>query len=248
MLDALDRRLARQDTGDREEAGLEHRVDQAAQAGLARDARGVDHEQPQPLVEDALLERARQPIPGLVGRMRTVEQQGCAGLRQGQHVDPVQEAELMAGHEARPADQVGSANRPRSESQVRNGLRTRLVRIVDEVALRVAALVLGQDLHAVLVRTHGAVGTEPVEHGPHDVVGLDVELGLVVQAGAGYVVEDTHGKAVAGLGPGQLVEHGLDHGRGEVLGRQPVTAADHPRHRRPLPVATARARVVTTSR
>ena len=67
VLDARDGFLARQHAGDREEAGLQDGVDPAAEAGVARDLRGVDHEQAQLLVDDLLLHRARQTVPRLLG-------------------------------------------------------------------------------------------------------------------------------------------------------------------------------------
>ena len=55
VLDALHGFIARQHAGDREEAGLQHRIDPAAKPGVARDLRSVDDEQPQALVDDFLL-------------------------------------------------------------------------------------------------------------------------------------------------------------------------------------------------
>ena len=48
----------------------------------------------------------------------------------------------------------------------------------------------------------------------------------------GHVVVDADGEPGAGRVGGQLVEDGLDHGRVELLRRQPVAASDDPRQRR----------------
>ena len=46
----------------------------------------------------------------------------------------------MAGDEVGLADQVGRADRPRAEAQVRDGDRAGLLRVVDEVALGVVSV------------------------------------------------------------------------------------------------------------
>ena len=50
----------------REEAGLHDGVDAAAHARLAGHLVGVDHEEPEPLLDDLLLHLARQVVPDLV--------------------------------------------------------------------------------------------------------------------------------------------------------------------------------------
>ena len=56
--------------------------------------------------------------------------------RKPEHVDPVEERRLMAGDEIGRLDQVGRMDRPLAEAQMRDRLRPRLVRVVDEIALR----------------------------------------------------------------------------------------------------------------
>ena len=92
VLDAGDRLLARQHAGDREEAGLQHGVDAAAEPHLARDLGRVDDEEAQLLVDDLLLHRARQMVPDLVRAVGAVEQEGGARRGQPQHVDAAEEA------------------------------------------------------------------------------------------------------------------------------------------------------------
>ena len=123
-------------------------------------------------------------------------------------------------------------NRLRPEAQMRDRLRARLVRIVDEVALRMQPGVLGDDLHAVLVGAHRAVGAEAVEHRLYQVGRLDPECRIRCQAGMRHVVVDADGEAVAGLAAAEFVEHRLRHRRVEVLRRKPIAATDHQRHGR----------------
>ena len=139
-LDPLDRLLARHHAGDGEEAGLQDDVDPSGEADLAGDPAGVDHVQVDVLGEDLLLDRAGQRIPHLVRRARAVEQQRRAVRRPAEHVGPVEQPELVAADEARLLHEVGRPDRLRPEAQVRDRLRARLLRVVDEVALRVQAL------------------------------------------------------------------------------------------------------------
>ena len=118
------------------------------------------------------------------------------------------------------------------EAQVRHRLRPGLLRVIDEVRLHVDVGVLADDLDGVLVGADRPVGAEAVEHGPEHVVVLGRERLVHVQARAVDVVGDADGEAGARLRGVEFVEHRLDHGRRELLGRQPVASAYHARHRR----------------
>ena len=166
--------VPRQHAGDGEEAGLQHGVGAVRADRPPAPLGGVDDEEAQLLVDDPLLHGARQMIPDLVGAVGAVEQEGGARRGQPQHVLRSHETELVAADEVRRADQIGRADRPRPEAQMRDGLRARFVRVVDEIALRVEAGILGDDLHAVLVGAHRAVGAQAVEHRAHDVVRFDL--------------------------------------------------------------------------
>ena len=54
---------------------------------------------------------ARQVVPDLVGAVRAVEQERRAVLGHAQHVGPLEQAELVAGHEVGALDQVRGADR-----------------------------------------------------------------------------------------------------------------------------------------
>ena len=104
------------------------------------------------------------------GPVGAVEQERGALGGQAQHVDAIEKGRLVAGDEVGRLDQVGRMDRPLAEAQVRDRLRAGLVRVVDEVALRVQRRIFGDDLHAVLVGADRAVGAQAVEHRAHDVV------------------------------------------------------------------------------
>ena len=115
--------------------------------------------------------------------VRTVQQEGRARLGEPEHVDAIEEAELVAGDEVGAADEVRRVDRRRIEAEVRDRHRPGLLRVVDEVALHVQVGVLTDDLGRVLVGADGAVRAESVEHGPqrgvvgHE-VGVDREAGM----------------------------------------------------------------------
>ena len=138
----------------------------------------------------------------------------------------------MAGDEVglARADQVRRADGARPEPQVGGGHRTRLLRVVDEVPLRVEVGTLPDDLHRALVGAHRPVGAEPVEHGPHDVVGLRRERAVDLERGVRDVVDDADREVVLRLILRELVEDGLGHRRIELLRGEAVASADHPRH------------------
>ena len=234
-LDPLDRLLARQHSGEGEEAGLQDDVGPSGEADLAGDPAGVDRVHVDVLGEDLLLHRARQRVPHLVRRARAVEQQRRAVRRAAEHVDPLEQPELVAADEARLLHEVGRPDRLRPEAEVRDRLRAGLLRVVDEVALRVQALV-PEDLDRVLVRADRPVRAQAEEDRAHRLGRLDVQRRVVVQARPGDVVLDADREPASRPLSRQLGEHARDHARRELLRGQAVAAADDPRHHRPLAV------------
>ena len=159
-------------------------------------------------------------------------------------------------------DEVGRADRFRPEPQVRHRHRTRLLRVVDEVALGEQVGVLADDLHRRLVGPDGAVGAEPEEHRLHltgrprvaePVVGVEAQPGDIVVDADGE--PPLRGAVVSPIEPGQLVEDRLDMGRAELLRGQPVAPADHvgraleaEGHRSPSPHGVSRSRRAAAAR
>ena len=110
-----------------------------------------------------------------------------------EHVEALEQPKLVAGDEVGFFDQVWRVDRVVAEPQMRDRHRPRLLRVVDEVRLDVAAGLLGDDLGRVLVRADGAVRAEPVEEAA-DVLMGHAPGGLVVEARAGDVVFDADGE------------------------------------------------------
>ncbi len=226
LLDLGDRFLTREDTRDREEAGLHDRVDAPAHAGAVADLVAVDHVEADLLRDDLALDLDREMVPDLVGAVRGVQEENGAGSREIEDVVLLEEPELVAGDEARGPDEVGGADRLRTEAQVRDRDPARLLRVVDEVALGEVVGLLADDLDRVLVRADGAVRAEAEEDGSRHGGRLGVEGGVPRQGEMRHVVDDADGEAALRLLLAQLVEDSLDHRGRELLGGEPVAPAD----------------------
>ena len=135
LLDLLDGIRAREHAGEREEAGLQDGVDAAAEAQILRDARRVDHEELKALREQGVLHLSRQPVEDGVGCVRGVQQERGAGGGRREHVRSLEQPELVAAYELRRVHEIGGADRRVGEAQMRHGLRSRLLGVIDEVAL-----------------------------------------------------------------------------------------------------------------
>ena len=176
----------------------------------------------------SLLHLARQVVPDLVGREWGVQQERRARRRVFEHVDLVDELELVAGDEPGAIHEIRRSDGARARSQMRNGDRARLLRVVDEVALGEEVCLLADDLDGVLVGTDGPVGAEAVEDGRRDVLGLGSERRIPRDRRVRHVVDDANGEVALRRVASDLVEDRFDHRRRELLRRQPVAARDDP--------------------
>ena len=218
-----------QDTGNREEAGLHDRVDSTPHAGLACDLGRVDHVKADALLEQLCLNLTRQVIPDLAGRIRRIEQEDRLLPGMFEHVDPLQELELMARDEAGLGDQISRPDRTRTRAQMRNGRCARLLGVVDEVPLDEQVGRFSDDLDRVLVGANRAIGAKAVENRRCDVARLDVVGVVTGQRRVRHIVHDADGKVIPRVDVGQRVEDRSHHGRCELLRRETVAAAYHDR-------------------
>ena len=217
FLDSGDRFLARQHTAQGEEASLHHRVNATAHTGLTGDLHRVNDEESKLLFNDLFLGGPGKVVPDFFRSVRTVEQKGCAGLGGREHVESLEEGELVAGHEICPADKVSGTNRPWSKAQMGDRHRTGLLRIVDKVTLGVIRRVLADNLDGVLVGTHRAIGAEPIENSAYCLRILRGKGRIIVQAGMSHVIVNAHGEVVPGAVLCHFVEDALDHAGREFL-------------------------------
>ena len=235
-LDPLDRLLALEHARDREKARLKHRIGPPGEARIARDLPRVDHVQLDLLGEDLLLNGTRERVPDAIRRLSAVEQQRRSRSRPLKHFVAFEQPEVVTADEARLRDKVRRADRFGPEAQMRDRLRAGLLGVVDEVALRVQALLGAEDLDRVLVRADRPVGTQAEEQRAHGLRRLDVERRVVGEARAGDIVVDPDREPPLGPLAPEFVEHAGDHPGRELLRGQPVAAADHARHQLALAI------------
>ena len=167
LFDFGDGLIARQDPANSEEARLEDGIHARAHARLAGHAIGVNHKEAQLLVDDLFLHLSRQVRPHVRRAEGRVEQEHSAGGRAFEHVNAVQELELMAAHEAGALNQVSGADGIGPEAQVRHGDGAGFLRVVNEITLHVVRRVSPDDFHGVFRGAHGAIRTQAVEHSAH---------------------------------------------------------------------------------
>ena len=111
-------------------------------------------------------------------------------------IQPFQKVELVASNEARCVCQVGRANRFRPEPQMRDRLRPRFMRVVNEIRLREHSSVFGYDLCTVLIGPNGPVSAEAIEDRAHLFIRLKRKAQVGRQARVGDIVDDARCKAV----------------------------------------------------
>ncbi len=110
-----------QQVREREEADLHDRVDLAGEACVSGDAVGVDDVHVEPALDDLLLHLPRELCPRVGRRIRAVEQERGAGGGMTEHVDPIEEPELVAGDEVaspfpmRYVESIGASETRRCE-------------------------------------------------------------------------------------------------------------------------------------
>ncbi len=132
----------------------------------------------------------------------------------------------MTGHELRRLDQVRLADQFLAETNVRYRDRTRLLGIIDKIALGVVVRVLADNLYRVFVRTNGTVGAESVEE-TSEILALDLEREIRIERSHGDVVLDPDREMILRILKLQVIENSLGHRRIEFFGAESVTSADN---------------------
>ena len=217
LLDLLDRLVARKHAADCEEAGLHDGVDARAHTGFARHCVSIDDVELNLLLQHLLLHSLGELVPHFSRGVRRVEEEDRAWHGCLKHVHLLEEAEVVAGHEAGVRDQVAGANRRGTEAQVRRGHGAGLLRVVHKVALRVVGRLRADDLDGVLVGAHRSVGAQSVEESTNGAGLFSREAGIVGEAGVADIVVNADGEVILRRGLGQLVVDALDHGGREFL-------------------------------
>ena len=164
-----------------------------------------------------------QLVPGAFGRVRAVQEEGAPGPGRGQHVNTVEQPNLVAGDEMGVGDEVGGADRVIGEAEVRHGHGARLLRVVDEVALRIAATELSHEFRRGLVGADRTVGPETVEH-RSEVGRVGLKGRIDRETCVGHVVDNPDGEAPTRVGRREVVEHRFGHRRRELLRAEAVAS------------------------
>ncbi len=217
LLNLLDRFLAGQHTRYGKETNLHHRVDPAAHASLFGHLVGIDHIEPDLLLDHLILQPLGQMAPGFFRAVGTVEQKDCPWFGCFQQLKLLDELPLMAGDEIGAGDQIGGTDWLGAKPQVRYCHRSRLLGVIDKVALGVVFGFFADDFDRVLVGPHRAIGPQPKEDRPHHIVRFCGEAGIKVEGGVTKVVMDANGEVVLRRSCGQVIENRLDHSWGELL-------------------------------
>ncbi len=121
-------------------------------------------------------------MPDLRFAVGGVEQEDATRFQALRYPVLVDKLPLMAADKVRLFHQIGRLQRPLAHPQVRDGEATRLLGVVDEIALRIEVGVVAEDLDAVLGRRDGAVAAKAVEE-RFQLVLLAVNEALRIQRG-----------------------------------------------------------------
>ncbi len=224
LFDFFNRSFLGKDPCQSEEAGLHDGVDPAAHSGLTGHTGRVDDKEAGLLLNEFFLDRARQVIPDLIWPIRRVQEEGSSGNEGLCYVIPFQEDRLVAGHEVGLRDEVGRANRARSEPEVGDRHRPRLSGVIDEVTLCIVVCLFADDLDRVFVCSYGAVRAQAVEDRTDNVIWFDREVRIKFQTRMRDIVMNADGEVVFGIFAGQIVKDGLHHSRSEFLRGEAITA------------------------
>ena len=227
LLDVLDRLVARQHAGDREEAGLHDRVDARTHAGLLGQLRRRRSRRSGAcLLDDLLLHfaSAARPTPRSAANGAFSRNAAPGAAYSSTSILSTNSNWWQATKLAlvtRYAERIGVW----LDAQVRNRDRAGLLGVVDEVALGVEIGFLADDLDRVLVGAHRTVRTEAIEDRRRNVGRLGPERRIPRQRRMRHVVDDADREMVLGLVLREVVEDRLHHRRRELLRRQAVAAA-----------------------
>ena len=131
----------------------------------------------------------------------------------------------MACNKVRTVDKVGALDGSLAEAQVADGQTAGLLGVVCKVALCKHVGVVADDLDAVLVCTYGTVGTEAEELAADRALGSGVHKVALGEGSIHNIVDDADGEMVLGFVELKVVVNLLDHGGGEFLAAEAVSAA-----------------------
>ena len=224
-LDHANRFFFGKHSGELEEGGLHHSVDALSEASLLGDLGSIHVVYLDLLFADGFL-HFRGELGEYFLRFPTgIEQEGAAF---GDSFEDVVFADVIAivkGDEVGVVEQVFRLNVVFAETQVGNGVSTRLIGVILEVSLHEEIRAFPDDLDRVLVSSNCSIGSIAPELAAYDTLVFSVDLVLDRDGEVGDVVFDPDRKAVVAIA-GEVIVDRLHHGRREFLRAQPVATAD----------------------
>ena len=157
VLHGLHRHIHGDDVGQLEEGGLQHGIGAVAQPQLQGNVGGVDGIEVGVLLCQPALQGGGQLLVQFIGAPAAVQQERTALLQLAGYVELLQIRRIVHGYEVRGLHQIGGMDGLIGEAQVALGHTSGLLGVIVEIGLGVLIGGLADDLHGILVGTHGAV-------------------------------------------------------------------------------------------
>ena len=227
MLHLLNSLLEGNHIGNLEEGRLHDGIRARTQTQLGSNLRSVDDIEVDVVLGQICLHVVRQRAAGRLGIVRRVQEERTALLQALQHIILIYIRRNVASHKVGRRNQIRRRNRVITETEVRRGVTTRLLRVIREVSLAILVGRTTDDLDRVLVGTYRTVGTQTEEQ-TLERTGLGHRNLLTNgQREVRYVVHDTNREVVLRLGLLHVLEYGQHLGGRRILRRETVAATDN---------------------
>ncbi len=217
FLDKTNRLVHRDNLRQLEESRLHYGVDSGTEVKFLRQLDTVNNEEFCFFIDNLPLHYFRQAIPCVLRVVWGIEQEAAALFEWLQQIVFLDECPIVASDEIRLIAYICAFDRIIGEANMARRARAGLLRVIDEIALRVFIGGLTYDLDRVLIRADRAVGAEAPEHRLKTAVTAFAVILVPFEAGVRNVVVNAYGEMVFRLGFRQIVEDRLYHLRVELL-------------------------------
>ncbi len=172
-----------------------------------------------------LLNFHRKIVPDFIFSERTGKKENAAFLCFGKHILLFDKAEFMTGQEAGFGNKVGFLDGFLAEAEMRNRDGSRLLGIVEEIALSVVIGIFPDNFDGVLIRADRPVGTKSVEKGFMSADFVELKVFIKIKRCVAYIIINTHGKVIPGSSGFQVVVNSFYHSRGKFSGTETIATA-----------------------
>ena len=226
MLHLLNSLLEGNHIGNLEEGRLHDGIRARTQTQLGSNLRSVDDIEVDVVLGQICLHVVRQRAAGRLGIVRRVQEERTALLQALQYIILIYIRRNVASHKVGRRNQIRRRDRVITETEVRRGVTTRLLRVIREVSLAILVGRTTDNLNRVLVGTYRTVGTQTEEQ-TLERTGLGHrDLLAYGQREVRYIVHDTYREVILRLGLLHVLEYGQHLGGRRILRRETVAATD----------------------